>query len=207
MAILLFGFNQCAKAQTRMGIPAPQNDASLTPEIGERDRDIRGGPFFLGEHNPSLKESKASLRRPLGTLAAPHLNRDIRTGYDRDHRPCRVGQSCLTTPLKITYGKLLQIFFSVVHDPTQLNRQGPDVGTSYRSAIFFTNEEQQRNVSTSYIAQLNSAGIFLQTNLIVTEETPFERLLRCGVLPSGLRPLRRRQSLHPGLRIGQRSTR
>src|SRR6202012_1035012 len=45
-------------------------------------------------------------------------------------------------PSKITYGKLLQIFFSVVHDPTQLNRQGPDVGTSYRSAIFYSNDEQ-----------------------------------------------------------------
>ena len=72
-------------------------------------------------------------------------------------------------PSKITYGKLLQIFFSVVHDPTQLNRQGPDVGTSYRSAIFFTNEEQ-RNISTAYIAQLNAAGVFHKP--IVTEVTP-----------------------------------
>ena len=74
-------------------------------------------------------------------------------------------------PSKITYGKLLQIFFSVVHDPTQLNRQGPDVGTSYRSAIFYTNEEQ-RKISTEYIAQLNTAGVFKKP--IVTEVTPLK---------------------------------
>lgn len=62
-------------------------------------------------------------------------------------------------PSKITYGRLLQIFFSVAHDPTQINRQGPDVGSSYRSAIFYTNEEQHK-LSTAYIAQLNGEHAF-----------------------------------------------
>jgi peptide-methionine (S)-S-oxide reductase len=62
-------------------------------------------------------------------------------------------------PKKISYGKILQIFFSVVHDPTQLNRQGPDTGTQYRSAIFTTSEEQKK-VADAYIAQLNGAGVF-----------------------------------------------
>ena len=62
-------------------------------------------------------------------------------------------------PRVITYGKVLQIFFSVVHDPTQLNRQGPDVGTQYRSAIFPANAEQA-NVAQAYIAQLNQARVF-----------------------------------------------
>jgi peptide-methionine (S)-S-oxide reductase len=65
----------------------------------------------------------------------------------------------------------LQIFFSVVHDPTQLNRQTPDVGTSYRSAIFYINEEQ-RNISTAYIAQLNAANVFRKP--IVTQVTPLQ---------------------------------
>jgi peptide-methionine (S)-S-oxide reductase len=71
-------------------------------------------------------------------------------------------------PAKITYGKLLQIFFSV-HDPTTLNRQGPDEGTSYRSAIFFNTPEQQR-IAQAYIAQLDAAHAF--PNKIVTQVVP-----------------------------------
>jgi peptide-methionine (S)-S-oxide reductase len=62
-------------------------------------------------------------------------------------------------PTKITYGKILQIFFSVVHDPTQLNRQGPDSGTQYRSAIFTTSDEQKK-VAEAYIAQLDAAHLY-----------------------------------------------
>ncbi|MEZ5822698.1 MAG: peptide-methionine (S)-S-oxide reductase MsrA [Bradyrhizobium sp.] len=62
-------------------------------------------------------------------------------------------------PKKISYGKILQIFFSVAHDPTQLNRQGPDVGTQYRSAIFTANDEQKK-VAEAYIAQLNAAKVY-----------------------------------------------
>src|SRR6202048_5587828 len=62
-------------------------------------------------------------------------------------------------PRTISYGRILQIYFSVAHDPTQLNRQGPDVGPQYRSAIFPTNPEQTR-VTEAYIAQLDKAGVF-----------------------------------------------
>ncbi len=72
-------------------------------------------------------------------------------------------------PSQITYGKLLQIFFSVAHDPTELNRQGPDDGTQYRSAIFYENDEQKR-VAEAYIAQLNSAKAF--RHKIVTQLAP-----------------------------------
>jgi peptide-methionine (S)-S-oxide reductase len=78
-------------------------------------------------------------------------------------------------PSKITYGQLLRIFFSVAHDPTQLNRQGPDVGTSYRSAIFFANDDQKR-VATAYIAQLDAAKIFPAK--IVTDVTPLKGFYR-----------------------------
>ena len=74
-------------------------------------------------------------------------------------------------PSRITYGQLLRIYFSVVHDPTQLNRQGPDVGESYRSAIFFANPEQQR-LAIAYIAQLDAGKVFPAK--IVTEVTPLK---------------------------------
>ena len=74
-------------------------------------------------------------------------------------------------PARISYGTLLRVFFSVVHDPTQLNRQGPDVGTSYRSVIFYTTAEQ-RKVAEAYIAQLDAAHVFPKK--IVTEVVPLK---------------------------------
>jgi peptide-methionine (S)-S-oxide reductase len=62
-------------------------------------------------------------------------------------------------PSQITYGQLLKVFFAVAHDPTELNRQGPDTGTQYRSAIFYSNEEQKR-IALAYIDQLNKAKAF-----------------------------------------------
>ena len=74
-------------------------------------------------------------------------------------------------PKKISYGKILQIFFSVVHDPTQLNRQGPDTGTQYRSAIFTVNDEQKK-VAEAYVAQLNAAKVYKKP--IVTKVGPLQ---------------------------------
>ena len=74
-------------------------------------------------------------------------------------------------PSQISYGTLLRVFFSVVHDPTQLNRQGPDVGTSYRSVIFYTSPEQEK-IAKAYIAQLDAAHVFPKK--IVTEVVPLK---------------------------------
>jgi len=74
-------------------------------------------------------------------------------------------------PARISYGTLLRVFFSAVHDPTELNRQGPDVGTSYRSAIFYTTPEQQK-IAAAYIEQLDGAHAFPRK--IVTEVTPLK---------------------------------
>lgn len=74
-------------------------------------------------------------------------------------------------PSKVTYGQLLKVFFTVAHDPTQLNRQGPDTGTQYRSAIFYSSPEQER-VARAYIAQLGAAKAFRRP--IVTEVSPLK---------------------------------
>jgi peptide-methionine (S)-S-oxide reductase len=72
-------------------------------------------------------------------------------------------------PARITYGQLLRVFFSVAHDPTELNRQGPDEGTQYRSVIFYANEEQKRTAE-AYIAQLNQARALRKA--VVTQVVP-----------------------------------
>lgn len=79
--------------------------------------------------------------------------------------------SIVYDPSQITYGQILMVYFSVAHDPTQWNRQGPDTGTQYRSAIFYSTEEQKR-IANAYIAQLNTAKVY--TRPIVTKVQAFD---------------------------------
>jgi peptide-methionine (S)-S-oxide reductase len=74
-------------------------------------------------------------------------------------------------PSQISYGQLLQVFFSVAHDPTEHNRQGPDYGTQYRSVIFYADQEQKR-IAEAYIAQLDTAKVF--SGPIVTQVVPLK---------------------------------
>ncbi len=74
-------------------------------------------------------------------------------------------------PAEVSYGELLQIFFSVAHDPTQLNRQGPDSGTQYRSAVFYT-DDTQKKLTDAYVAQLNQAHAFRRD--MVTQINPLK---------------------------------
>ena len=74
-------------------------------------------------------------------------------------------------PSQVSYGQLLRVFFSVAHDPTELNRQGPDTGTQYRSAIFYANEEQKQ-IALAYIDQLNRGKVF--STPIVTQVVPLK---------------------------------
>jgi peptide-methionine (S)-S-oxide reductase len=78
-------------------------------------------------------------------------------------------------PAKITFGQILRVFFSIAHDPTTRDRQGPDVGRQYRSVIFYADDEQKR-VAESYIKQLDSAKVFDRP--IVTEVVPLERFYK-----------------------------
>ncbi len=79
--------------------------------------------------------------------------------------------SIIYDPSQITYGQILMVYFSVAHDPTQWNRQGPDTGSQYRSLILFTSEEQKR-IAQAYIAQLDAAKVYSRT--IVTKVEPLQ---------------------------------
>src|SRR5262249_16413705 len=87
-------------------------------------------------------------------------------------------------PQQISYGKILQIYFSVAHNPTELNRQGPDVGTQYRSAIFYADEEQKR-IADSYMAQLEKAHVYGRP--IVTRLEKLSSFYPAEGFPSGFR--------------------
>ena len=99
-----------------------------------------------------------------GTVRSPSYE-DVSSG-DTGHAE---SVEVVFDPKQVTYEKLLAVFFSVAHDPTELNRQGPDVGTQYRSAIFYKNDEQKR-AAEAYIAQLTKNKVFARP--IVTEVTP-----------------------------------
>jgi peptide-methionine (S)-S-oxide reductase len=165
---LLLGFLHRVQAETRVGIPAPQADAALAGKPGSATAIFAGGCFWGTQAVfERVKGVTATTAGYAGGSAADATYDKVTTETTGHAESVKV----VYDPSKITYGKLLQIFFSVVHDPTQLNRQGADVGTSYRSAIFYTTDEQ-RALSTKYIAQLNAAKVFPKP--IVTEVTPLK---------------------------------
>ena len=168
LVLAAFGFSLWMHAQTRGGVPAPKDDVPLAQNSGKETAIFAGGCFWGTQSVfERVKGVVATTAGYAGGSAATATYDQVTTETTGHAESVKV----VYDPSKITYGKLLQIFFSVVHDPTQLNRQGPDVGTSYRSAIFYTNEEQ-RKISTEYIAQLNAAGVFKKP--IVTEVTPLK---------------------------------
>jgi peptide-methionine (S)-S-oxide reductase len=149
-------------------LPAPSTDVPLAKEPGKQTAVFAGGCFWGVQsvfqrvkgvlHTTagySGGSAKTATYEQVVTETTGHAE-SVEVTYD---------------PSRITYGQLLRIYFSVVHDPTQLNRQGPDVGTSYRSAIFYTNEDQERLAKT-YIAQLDRQKVFPAP--IVTEVTPLK---------------------------------
>jgi peptide-methionine (S)-S-oxide reductase len=102
-----------------------------------------------------------------GSASSAHYE-DVSTGTTSHAESVKITYD----PSQITYGQILKIYFAVAHDPTQLNQQGPDRGTQYRSAIFFANDEQAK-VAQTYIEQLNQAQVF--NHPIVTQLNPLEQ--------------------------------
>jgi peptide-methionine (S)-S-oxide reductase len=141
-------------AEDAVAIPAPAVDAA--PATGLQTAVISGGCFWgvqgVYQHTAGVVNAVSGYAG--GSKATADYN-TVSSGTTGHAESVEIKYD----PKKISYGKILQIFFSVVHDPTQLNRQGPDTGTQYRSAIFTTSDEQKK-VAEAYIAQLNDAKVF-----------------------------------------------
>jgi peptide-methionine (S)-S-oxide reductase len=153
-------------AATKNPVPAAVQDAVLAQKPGKETAVFAGGCFWGTQSVfERVKGVVATTAGYAGGSADSATYDQVTTETTGHAESVRV----VYDPSKITYGQLLRVFFSVAHDPTQLNRQGPDVGTSYRSAIFYANDEQ-RKISQAYIAQLDAAHVF--PSRIVTEVKP-----------------------------------
>jgi peptide-methionine (S)-S-oxide reductase len=170
IASLLMTLGLCAgcHAATRAPVPAATDDAPLAAKPGKQTAVFAGGCFWgtqsVFERVKGVVNTTAGYAGgSAGTATYDQVTTET-TGHAESVK-------VVYDPSKITYGQLLRVFFSVAHDPTQLNRQGRDQGTSYRSAIFYSSDEQKR-ISQAYIAQLDAAQIF--PGRIVTEVTPLK---------------------------------
>jgi peptide-methionine (S)-S-oxide reductase len=166
LAIAAFNVVPSFASEDAVVIPAPAMDAQ--PSDAVQTAVLSGGCFWgvqgVFQHTAGVVSAvsgyaggnKATAQYDIVSTGTTGHAESVQVKYD---------------PKKISYGKLLQIFFSVAHNPTELNRQGPDSGTQYRSAIFTTSDEQKK-VADAYIAQLNAAKVFGKP--IVTKVGPLQ---------------------------------
>jgi peptide-methionine (S)-S-oxide reductase len=165
IALVLIGFRLSSASSRNTDVPlnAPTLGAELAASPTEDTAVFAGGCFWgveaVFDHVKGVKRAISGYAG--GQLANPSYEQ-VSTGTTGHAESVEV----IYDPSQVSYGKLLQIFFSVAHDPTQLNRQGPDHGTQYRSAIFYRNAQQQQ-VAESYIKQLTAAKTFSRP--VVTE--------------------------------------
>jgi peptide-methionine (S)-S-oxide reductase len=149
-------------------LPVPVIDAPLASTSGQQTAVIAGGCFWgiqaVFQHTKGVIRATSGYS---GGSANTAIYEIVSTGETGHAESVQVTYD----PSKITYGQLLRIFFSVAHDPTQLNRQGPDEGSQYRSSIFYASDEQKR-IAEAYIAQLDKASVFQSP--IVTQVVPLK---------------------------------
>src|SRR5437667_9080888 len=154
---LVGGTIACNTARASVtAIPDPILDAPLTSARGEQTAVLAGGCFWgveaVFEHVKGVIKVTSGYSGGSASTAQYETVSSGETGHAESVR-------IIYDSSQISYGRLLKVFFSVAHDPTELNRQGPDSGSQYRSAIFYGNQEQQR-IAEAYIVQLNKARVF-----------------------------------------------
>jgi peptide-methionine (S)-S-oxide reductase len=156
----------CGATAASGTVPAAAIDAPLAKAKGKSVAVVAGGCFWgIQAVYQHVKGVTAAVSGYAGGTADTAHYEIVGTGQTGHAESEQVTYD----PSQITYGQLLRVFFSVGHDPTTLNRQGPDDGTQYRSVIFYADPEQQR-IAEAYIAQLNDAHVFARP--IVTEVVP-----------------------------------
>jgi len=154
--IAVVGCSDSALAAAPSAVPAPVIDNALAAKPGQETAVFAGGCFWgiqaVFQHVKGVKSAVSGYAG--GSVGSPSYEM-VSSGTTGHAEAVRV----VFDPSKISYGQLLRIFFAVAHDPTQLNRQGPDVGTQYRSEIFFMNDAQKR-IAAAYVDQLSKARVF-----------------------------------------------
>jgi peptide-methionine (S)-S-oxide reductase len=149
-------------------VPNPALDATLATAKSEQTAVISGGCFWgiqaVFQHVKGVISATSGYSGGEAKTAKYERVSDGDTGHAESVK-------IVYDPSRITYGQLLRVFFSVAHDPTELNRQGPDTGTQYRSSIFYGDDEQKR-IAEAYIAQLDQAKVFPRP--IVTQVVPLK---------------------------------
>ncbi|MGA2845684.1 MAG: peptide-methionine (S)-S-oxide reductase MsrA [Candidatus Acidiferrales bacterium] len=170
LALFLWTRHNYASAATV--IPDPAVDETLASQKGQQTVVVSGGCFWgiqaVFQHVKGV--TRATSGYSGGTVKNPDYEQ-VSSGTTGHAESVEI----VYDPSKITLGQLLKVFFSVAHDPTELNRQGPDTGTQYRSIIFFSNTDQQR-IAQSYVDQLNQSKVFSQP--IVTQIVPLKAFYR-----------------------------
>ena len=158
MLIPLFGFTASLvqAAEPAVAIPAPTLDPAASAGGALQTVVLAGGCFWgvqaVYQHTKGVTQAVSGYAGGQKDTAHYEMVGSGRTGHAES-------VSVTFDPHEISYGKILQIYFSVAHNPTELNYQGPDSGTQYRSAIFYANDEQKR-IASAYIAQLGQAHVF-----------------------------------------------
>ena len=165
----LLGTTACtAKANPAAAMPEPAVDAPRASVPSQQTAVLSGGCFWgvqaVFQHVKGVISATSGYSGGSKKTAEYEIVSTGETGHAESVQ-------IVYDPSQITYGELLRVFFSVAHDPTQLNRQGPDEGTQYRSSIFYNNDEQKR-IAEAYIAQLDSAKVFPRP--IVTKVVPLQ---------------------------------
>ena len=172
VVLVLFAAFRHGSASAATALPDPTLDESRSAQKGQVALVVAGGCFWgvqaVFQHVKGVTSATSGYSG--GTVKNPDYE-EVSSGSTGHAESVQI----IYDPSQITLGQLLKVFFSVAHDPTELNRQGPDSGTQYRSAIFFSTPDQQR-IAQAYIQQLDQAKVF--SHPIVTQVAPFQAFYR-----------------------------